>query len=179
MSALQLFYASRQRLATHTGTDPPKAHRPRHHTLRCRAVAFRVIEQQTQQAHKYDQDVVSIGQAHTCDLRLKGANILDRHIQIERRGKQLYCRPAMRDPSNFLIDTLTWLDGQPLRQDVAYSAASGATISIGELQNEFSLEYEQPAGQKDVLMDQLIKSYARSYSKDEQTQLPEDIRRLL
>lgn len=85
----------------------------------------------------------------------------------------------MRDPSNFLIDTLTWLDGQPLRQDVAYSAASGATISIGELQNEFSLEYEQPAGQKDVLMDQLIKSYARSYSKDEQTQLPEDIRRLL
>lgn len=62
------------------------------------------------------QDVVSIGQAHTCDLRLKGANILDRHIQIERRGKQLYCRPAMRDPSNFLIDTLTWLDGQPLRQ---------------------------------------------------------------
>ena len=66
------------------------------------------------------QKMVSVGSSASCDFRLEGSNVLEQHALLETRGKRMFCRAALQDEDDFLRDTFTWLDGNPLRQGGTY-----------------------------------------------------------
>lgn len=76
------------------------------------------------EAVELEQDVLTIGRAPTCQLRLNTTFASRRHAQILRRGELYYVRDLGSKNG-------TLLDGQPVQDDI--ELMDGAEIEIGEV----------------------------------------------
>lgn len=93
--------------------------------------------------------------------------VLDRHVEIALQNSQVTVKALGGDPKDLESDTLTSLNGNPLRSQVAYLASSGSELQMGSGKDVWRIEFDEKTNVNPV-NEALLKTMISGFSKEGQ-----------